>query len=209
MSKINRPVDPASNHDKISIQKLTSHFDSYITLNIEEKSAVSERAMERKIKRRQYILQEGDKCRHYNFIVQGCFKMYNIDNEGKEHNIQFGAENNWLTDIGSLHSGKATKLFIEAMEPSIIIQIELWDMIFLFENHPKFNRIFRVIIENSFVELQERMLQNISYTAEERYISFLNLYPNLSNRLPNTQIASYLGITSEFLSVIRKSISTK
>ncbi len=193
----------------MAIQKLISHFNSYLALSNEEIEAVTKRATERKIKRRQYILQEGDLCKHYNFIVSGCFKMYSVDNNGKEHNIQFGAENNWLADIGSLHSKKPSKLFIEAIEPSTILQIELKDLVFLYNSHPKFNLIFRVIIENSFIELQNRVLQNISNTAEERYISFLNQYPNLSNRLPNTQIASFLGITPEFLSNIRKSIATK
>ena len=193
----------------MAIQKLISHFNSYIPLSVVEIEAVTKRATERNIKRRQFILQEGDLCNHYNFVVSGCFKMYSVDNAGKEHIIQFGAENNWLTDIGSLHSRKRGRLFIEAVEPSVILQIALDDLVFLYENHPKFNRIFRVIVENNFVELQNRILQNISNTAEERYLSFLNQYPNLSGRLPNTQIASYLGITPEFLSNIRKSIATK
>ncbi len=133
-------------YNYMAIQNLISHFNSYITLNKEEIEAVSQRTSERKIKRRQYILQENDRCRHFNFVVSGCIKMYSIDNKGKEHIIQFGIENTWLTDIGSLHSGKPSKLFIEAVEPSVIIQIELWDMVFLFEHHPKFNRIFRVIV---------------------------------------------------------------
>lgn len=108
----------------MAIQKLISHFNSYLALSNEEIEAVTKRATERKIKRRQYILQEGDLCKHYNFIVSGCFKMYSVDNNGKEHNIQFGAENNWLADIGSLHSKKPSKLFIEAIEPSTILQIE-------------------------------------------------------------------------------------
>lgn len=202
------------------IQKLISHFNSYLSLNIEETAAVTKIATERKIKRRQFILQEGDRCKHYNFIVSGCFKMYNVDNAGKEHNLQFGAENAWITDMASFHSvkpvdfkkpnaGQPSQLFIEAVEPSVIIQIEQKDLIFLFENFPKFNRIFRVIVENNFIELQNRMLQNISMTAEERYLSFLEQYPDLSNRLPNTQIASFLGITPEFLSNIRKSIADK
>ena len=204
----------------MSIQKLISHFNSYLPLNMEETAAVTKIAIERKIKSRQFILQEGDRCKHYNFIVSGCFKMYNVDNAGKEHNLQFGAENAWITDMASFHSvkpvdfknpnaGKPSKLFIEALEPSVIIQIEQKDLVFLFENFPKFNRIFRVIVENNFIELQNRMLQNISMTAEERYLSFLEQYPDLSNRLPNTQIASFLGITPEFLSNIRKSIADK
>lgn len=191
------------------LQQLISHFNSYVALSSDEKEAVAKKITERHIKRKQFILQEGDHCRHFNFIVKGCFKMYSVDANAKEHNIQFGAENNWLADIGSLHSGKPSKLFIEAVEPSVILQIELKDLVFLFKNHPKFNLIFRVIIENSFVELQDRVLQNISCTAEERYLSFLEHYPQLSGRLPNTQIASYLGITPEFLSNIRKSIISK
>ena len=193
----------------MSIQKLISHFNSYVPLTGEEVESVSQRATERKIKKRQYILQEGDVCNHYNFIVSGCLKMYSIDRSGKEHNLQFGIENDWLTDTGSLHSRKPSQLFIEAIEPATILQIELRDLAFLYTNHPKFNLIFRVITENNFVALQNRVLQNISNTAEERYISFLGQYPSLSNRLPSTQIASYLGITPEFLSTIKKSMATK
>ncbi|WP_159732158.1 Crp/Fnr family transcriptional regulator [Sphingobacterium sp. 18053] len=193
----------------MSIQNLILHFNSYLPLSDEEIQAITKRTIERKIKRKQFILQEGDNCKHFNFIVEGCFKMYSVDNNGKEHNLQFGAENNWITDIGSFHSGKPSKMFIEAIEPSIILQIELKEIVFLFENFPKFDRIFRIIVEDNFVELQNRLLQTISSTAEERYIAFLNQYPNLSNRLPNTQIASYIGITPEFLSIVRKNISTK
>lgn len=202
----------------MAIQKLISHFSSYLPLSLEEIDGVTEKVMERKIKRRQFILQEGERCKHYNFIVSGCFKMYNIDNTGKEHNLQFATENDWITDMASFHSVKPTEvqnpnsglpsqLFIEAVEPSVIIQIEQRDLIFLFEKYPKFNRIFRIIVENNFIELQNRILQNISMTAQERYLSFLAQYPDLSNRLPNTQIASFLGITPEFLSNIRKSIA--
>jgi len=191
------------------IQNLISHFNSYVPLTGQEIEAVKERAVERKIKRRQYILQEGEISRHYNFVARGCFKMYKIDNNGKEHNLQFAIENNWLADIGSLHTKKPSKLFIEAIEPSSILQIELHDLVYLYRHFPKFNIIFRVIIENSFIELQNRILENISNTAEERYVSFLSQYPELSSRLPNTQIASFLGITPEFLSIIRRSIATK
>lgn len=202
------------------IQKLIAHFNSYLHLTSEEAKAVSERVIVRKIKRRQFILQNGDHCKHYTFIVSGCFKMYSVDANGKEHIVQFGSENTWLTDLTSFHSvkpanfdspnaGEPSKLYIEAMEQSEIIQIERKDLVFLFEYHPKFNRVFRVIIENGFIELQHRILQNISTNAEERYLSFLEQYPHLAERLPNTQIASYLGITPEFLSTIKKMIVRK
>jgi CRP-like cAMP-binding protein len=192
-----------------TINKLLSHFDDYAALDQKEKDELSQRVTERKIKRRQFILQENDICRHYSFITEGCFKMYGIDKSGKEHNLQFAAENDWIADLGSFYSEKPGKLYIEALEPSIIIQLEKKDLIFFYVNYPKFDRNLRVIIENKFVELQNRVLQNISSTAEERYLAFLEQYPTLSNRLPGTQIASYLGVTPEFLSKIRKDITTK
>lgn len=155
------------------------------------------------------ILYEGIICRHYSFVVKGCFRMYGIDDKGKEHNIQFAAENDWITDIGSFYSDKPSKLYIEAIEPSVILQIEKLDLYFLYISIPKISIIFKVIIENKFVELQNRVLQNISSTAQQRYLSFLEQYSNLALRLPNTQIASYLGITPEFLSKIRKELSSK
>ena len=191
------------------IPALISHFNSFLTLSNEEIDAVAKRVTEKRIKRRQFILQENDVCKYYNFVASGCLKMYGVDKNGVEHNIQFAAENDWIMDISSFHSGKESHLYIEAIEPSIIVQIDKPTLIYLYQNHEKFSRIFRVIIENKFVEIQNRVLQNLSSNAEERYLTFLEQYPQLSNRLPNTQIASYLGITPEFLSVVRKNILTK
>ncbi|MEL7530968.1 MAG: Crp/Fnr family transcriptional regulator [Bacteroidota bacterium] len=161
------------------------------------------------MKRRQFILQEGDICRHYFFVGEGCFKMYGVDEKGGEHNILFAAENDWITDIGSFHSDKPTRLYIEAMEPAQIVQIHKPDLLYFYRYHPTFDRNFRVITENRLVEQQNRVLQNISSTSEERYLSFLAQYPRLASRIPNSQIASYLGITPEFLSKIRRKLSSQ
>lgn len=190
-------------------QPLINYFNQYLPLSGDESDALLSRITDRPVKRRQFILQQGDICRHYTFVVTGCFKMYGVDKNGTEHNIQFAAENEWIADIGSFHNEKSSGLYIEAMEPGVIIQIEKQNLIYLYTHFPKFDRNFRVIIENKFVQLQNRVLQNISSTAEERYLSFLEQYPTLSNRIPNTQIASYLGITPEFLSKIRNQISHK
>ncbi len=188
---------------------LIEHFETYLPLNEEERRLVEARATLRKIKRRQMILQEGFVCNHYSFVVEGCFRMYGLDNKGTEYNLQFAAENDWIADIGSFHSGKPSQLFIEAIEPSVIWQIKKKDLYFLYLSIPKLDRIFKVIIENKYVELQNRVLQNISSTAQQRYLNFLEQYPTLSLRLPNVQIASYLGITPEFLSKIRKDLSER
>ncbi|MCC6462111.1 MAG: Crp/Fnr family transcriptional regulator [Saprospiraceae bacterium] len=191
------------------MQAILDHFQNYLPLTETERELILARAKQRNIKRRQMILQEGFVCKHYTFIIKGCFKMYGVDDKGVEHNIQFAAEGDWISDIGSFHSQKNSRLFIEALEPSEIIQIEQQDLYFLYRNIPKLDRIFKVIIENKYVELQNRVLQSISSTAQQRYVNFLEQYPRLASRLPNVQIASYLGITPEFLSKIRKDLSVK
>jgi CRP-like cAMP-binding protein len=187
----------------LTIQLILECFKKYLPLNGEEAKLLAERVTQRQIKRRQMILQEGFVCKHYTFVEKGCFKMYGVDEKGNEHNISFAAENDWIADLGSFYSEKPSKLFIEAIEPSVVLQIEKQDLLFLFVNVPKFDRNFRVIIEEKFIELQNRLLQNFSSNAKDRYADFLVQYPQLALRLPNTQIASYLGITPEFLSKIR------
>ncbi|MCP5303680.1 MAG: Crp/Fnr family transcriptional regulator [Pseudomonadales bacterium] len=186
------------------IESLISYFDNHLRLNEEEKAFVRNNFFEKRVRRRQFILQEGDVCRLNTFVVEGCLRMYMVDEKGREHNLQFAVENWWIGDIGSFHSEKPSKLNIEAMENSIILQIRKEDQLRLFVEHPKFNRIFRVFTENALVSFQNRVLQNISSTAEERYLDFIARYPYLFNRISNVQIASYLGVTPEFLSTIRK-----
>jgi CRP/FNR family transcriptional regulator, anaerobic regulatory protein len=188
-------------------QPLIDHLESYLPLGEAEKSLLMEKFVNRKVKRRHTILQQGHVCHQYTFVVEGCFRMYGIDLKGVERNIQFTAENDWITDIGSFHSGKPSKLFIEAIEPSTILQVEKQDLIFFYRNTPSFNLIFRVIIEDKFVELQNQVLENIRSTAQERYTIFLEQYSELALRLSSLQIASYLGITPEFLSKIRKDLA--
>jgi CRP-like cAMP-binding protein len=188
------------------IESLISYFDNHLTLTDEEKEAVRKGFSEKRVKRRQFILQEGDVCELNTFVVEGCFRMYMVDDHGKEHNLQFAVENWWIGDIASFTGGEPSKLFIEAIENSIILQIRKEDQLRLFVDYPKFNRIFRVITENALASHQRRILQNISSTAEERYVDFINRYPDFFNRISNVQIASFLGITPEFLSTIRRKI---
>ena len=187
----------------MTIQPLIEYFKNYLPLNDKEVNLLTSRVTQRQIKRRQMILQEGFVCKQYTFVEKGCFKMYGIDEKGTEHNLRFAAENDWVADLGSFYSEKPSKLFIEAIEPSTILQIEKKDLLYLFVHVPKFDRNFRVIVEEKFIELQNRLLQNLSSNAHQRYLDFLEQYSELALRLPNTQIASYLGITPEFLSKIR------
>jgi CRP/FNR family transcriptional regulator, anaerobic regulatory protein len=186
-----------------SIEPLIKYFDRSIPLNKEEKELVNKMFHSRLFRKRQYVLQEGDVCTQFNFIVRGCLRSYKIDEKGTIHVLQFATENNWINDLGSFHRVKPSTLNIDALEDTVVLQISHDDLISLYKEAPKFDRIFRVLIENGFIHLQERLLQNISSTAEERYQSFLELYPHLINRLSQVQIAYFLGITPEFLSRLR------
>lgn len=192
-----------------AIEPLLHYFQKVIPLNIEEKQLVSELFKPRLYRKKQYVLQEGDICNQFNFIVRGCLRMYKIDDKGNTHILQFAAENWWLSNIGSFHERKPSELTIDALEDTMVLQISYDNLLALYTTAPKFDRIFRVLIENSFVSLQKRLLQNISSTAEERYLSFSESYLQLNNRLPQTQIASFLGITPEFLSRLRNKQTKK
>ena len=192
----------------MSIIRLIESFSNEIfPLSEEEKYQIKSKFKERQIKRRQYILQQGDVCKHYTFVSEGCFKLYKIDKSGKEHNLQFTIENEWISDLGSLYTETPSEVYIEAIEKSTIFQIERKDLVYLYTNYPNIDRRFRVVIENLFIALQQRMFKNISSTAEERYSYFFETHPNLFNRISNVQIASYLGVTPEFLSTIRHKIA--
>lgn len=186
-----------------SIEPLLSYFDRLIPLNKEEKELVIAKFHPRLFRKRQYVLQEGNVCTHFNFVVRGCLRSYKIDEKGTIHVLQFASENNWINDLGSFHDERPSALNMDALEDTVVLQISRDDLVSLYIKAPKFDRIFRVLIEKGFIRLQERLLQNISSTAEERYQSFLELYPHLANRLSQVQIASFLGVTPEFLSRLR------
>jgi len=186
-----------------AVETLLSYFDRILPLDKEEKELIATKFHPRLYRKRQYVLQEGDTCAHLYFVVRGCLRMYKIDPQGNTHILQFATENNWINDLGSFHSTSPSTLNIDVLEDTVVLQISRDDLVTVYLQAPKFNRIFRVLLENSYVRLQERLLQNISSTAEERYQSFLEVYPHLVNRLSQVQIASYLGITPEFLSRLR------
>ena len=186
---------------------LIEYLNAILPLDENEKGIVQELFVSRRVKRRQFIHHEGDICDYANFVIQGCLKMFMVDEEGKEHNLQFAIENNWIGDLGSFHSGQPSKLYVEALENSHILQISKKNLFRLYDEFPKFNKIFRIMKEKHIVEYQNRILQNISSTGEERYLDFLKRLPELFKRISNVQIASYLGVTPVFLSMIRKKLA--
>jgi CRP-like cAMP-binding protein len=163
----------------------------------------------KKLKRKTFLLKQGDICRTENFIIKGCLRTYTIDDNGFEHIVMFGIEDWWVGDLFSFITEKPTTYFIDALEDSEIIQISKANLERLFERVPKFERFFRLILQNAFIAQQKRINQNLSYTAEQRYLDFIKNYPQMEQRLSQKQVSAYLGITPVFLSMLRKKISRK
>ncbi len=158
----------------------------------------------KQLKSRQYIQSEGSICRHSIFVTKGCLKGFTIDKNGFEHILSFAPPGWWIGDLYSLFSGKPGTLNIQATEASEVLLLSKTDQEQLYRDIPKFERFFRIIIENSLVSFQQRVIDNLSLNAEERYRNFCQKYPGLVHSLPQKEIASYIGVTPEFFSKMRK-----
>jgi CRP/FNR family transcriptional regulator, anaerobic regulatory protein len=186
-----------------TIQALLEYFDGLIPLSKDEKDLVKAKFHPHLFLKKQFALQHGDVCQYFDFVVRGCLRLYKVDNDGVYHILQFATENYWILDLASFHKKIPATLNIDALEDTVVLRIVHADLIDLYIKAPKFNRIFRVLLENHFMQQQERIGQLFSSTAEERYHSFLDNYSHLQNRISQVQIAAYLGVTPEFLSRIR------
>lgn len=158
------------------------------------------------LKRKEFLLRQGEVCRNESFITKGCLRAYTIDENGFEHVIMFGVESWWISDLSSFLTQSPASYFIDALEDTEVLQISKADLNRLYVQVPAFERFFRIIFQNAFVAQQNRINQNLSFTAEERYLSFLEKYPALEQRLSQKQVAAYLGITTVFLSMLRKKL---
>jgi CRP-like cAMP-binding protein len=193
------PVPSSQN----TAQPLLDYFDRLLPLNAEEKELIKSKFHPHLFLKKQFALQHGDVCEYFYFVVHGCLRLYMVDDKGVYHILQFATENYWILDLTSFHKKKPAILNIDALEDTTVLRINHSDLLDLYIKAPKFDRIFRVLLENHFMHQQQRMTQLFSSTAEERYQLFLDTYPHLLNRLSQVQIAAYLGVTPEFLSRIR------
>lgn len=157
----------------------------------------------RRLKKKEFLLRAGEVCRHEGFVLEGCLRNYYLDDKGAEHILQFSVEDWWTSDLYSLLTQSPATQYIDALEDSVVALLEKDDLERLYREVPAFERFFRIMLQNAFVAQQQRILQNIGSTGEERYLAFRKKYPALEQRLPQHQIAAYLGITPEFLSKIR------
>lgn len=175
----------------------------YITLEPAEAECFSSMLKPRSLKAKELLLDEGEVCRYSAFVTRGCLRGFTIDQNGYEHVLQFAPPNWWIADMYSLITQKPGTLIIEALEDSDILLLSKTDQEQLYHDVPRFERFFRIITENSLVTNRQRVLDNLSLTAAQRYEAFCQRYPTLIDTLPQKQIAAYIGVTPEFFSKMK------
>jgi CRP-like cAMP-binding protein len=188
---------------------ILTNVAKHITLTEREKKYFISLLQYRTLKRKDFLLQEGEVCKYSTFVLDGALKGYTVDKEGNEHILSFALQDWWIADMYSYISQKPGTLNIEAVADSDIAMLSKENQEMLYAKVPKFERFFRILIENSLVANQQRLIDNLSSTAEDRYIHFIKKYPLIPSCVPQHNIASYLGITPEFLSKIRARLAKR
>ncbi|MFB5608486.1 MAG: Crp/Fnr family transcriptional regulator [Candidatus Nitrosomaritimum yanchengensis] len=184
-------------------KKLLEYIAGYVQLTGEEEELLLSHAMERNYLKGQYIVQQGDVCDKESFVLNGCTRTFYLDGEGNEHVVMFAIENWWVADMGSFTSKTPATYNVQCLDHTEVIQFTYDALEFLYRKIPKLERFFRLIIQKAFIASEKRILSNFSLTAKERYSDFLAKYPKIEQKVPQYMVASYLGITKEFLSKIR------
>ncbi|WP_330746267.1 Crp/Fnr family transcriptional regulator [Chryseobacterium sp. CP-77] len=185
---------------------LFKNISQYINLSEEDFQKFAKPFEHKTFKKKEVVLKEGEYCFFEGFVLNGCFKIYYLNENGLEQTLYFGVEGWWITDIDSLINTVPSILNIEALEDSEVLMISKKDKEHLYKTMPQIEKLFRIMNQKSSVALQRRILSLTGKTADKRYLEFLEKYPGLEQRITQQQVASYLGITHEFLSKIRKKL---
>jgi CRP-like cAMP-binding protein len=190
----------------MDFKPLLDYISQYVSLTAEEQSIVISKFRFRKFLKGQFVVQNGDVCQYENFVLSGCLKTFYIDENGQEHVISFAVENWWTADLGSFITQAPAELNVQCLNNSVLAQIHHNELQQLYSEVPKLERFFRLIIQKAFVAAQKRIVNTFSLSATDRYLQFRDQYPNIEQKVPQYLIASYLGITKEFLSKIRNQL---
>ncbi|MFS4427877.1 Crp/Fnr family transcriptional regulator [Chryseobacterium sp. S90] len=182
---------------------ILKNISRHISLTNQEKSYFLSLLKEKKVAKKELILQQQQACKEINFVQTGILRAFHMDITGKESTIMFAVSDWWITDMYCFINQKPAMLNIEALEDSSVLQLQKDHLDDLYHKIPKFERFFRIMMQNAYIREQLRTIENLSLPAEERYYNFLQKYPEAVKRIRQKQIASYLGITPEFLSLIK------
>lgn len=185
---------------------LLKYLKNHISLTKEEEEFLLSKVFLRKYLKGQYIVQQGDICKYECFVISGCTKTFYVDDEGQEHIIMFSIEDWWASDMGSFITQTPADFNIQCLENTELVMFSYDIIEELYDKIPKLERFFRQILERAFVASQKRIVRNFALTAKDRYLFFRKQYPKIEQRIPQYMIASYLGITKEFLSKIKSQL---
>lgn len=185
------------------IEAIVTHMKKHITLTDADVALLSSLLEVRDVKKKEHLLMAGEVCRHNYFVVQGCFRLYLITNKGNEQVIQFGIENWWITEYVSLKSGAPSQFYIQATENAQVVVLPRDKEEELYANIPQLERYFRLVLEKAYSAQLNRIHYIFNLTGEEQYRMMSRKYPEFVQRVPQYMLASFLGITPEFLSMLR------
>jgi len=188
---------------------LFQKFDEKVHLSKEEKELSKTFFAPKKLRKKQYLLQEGDPCKSIAFVEKGMLRMYAIDEKGSEHVVQFAFEGWWIADQYSFLTGEPSIYNIDALEDCELMLLSKNAEDQLMEQVPKMETYFRILLQNNLIATQRRLMSSLSHTAEEKYLELITSCPTIPQRVPQHMMASYLGITPETLSRIRKQMTLK
>lgn len=189
------------------MESLFDNISKTISLTEADKEVFKNNCIIKRLKKRQFFLQEGDVCKYAGFVSKGCLKTYTIDKNGDEHVFQIAIEGWWVSDMYSHLTGEPANYNIEALEDCEIIAMDIEARESIFKQVPNYERFHRILLERNYVATQRRVNAMLSSSAEDRYLTFLKNYPQIVQRVPQLVIASYLGIAPESLSRIRKQLA--
>ena len=183
-------------------------FDEKVLLTEDEKALCKTFFLPKKLRKRQYLLQEGDVCKYIAFVEKGMLRSYSVDDKGVEHIIQFAFEGWWISDQYSFLTAEASAYNIDALEDCELLLLSRTAEEQLLERIPKMERYFRILLQNNLIATQRRLASSLSHTAEEKYNELIQSCPTIPQRVPQHMMASYLGITPETLSRIRRKVAS-
>lgn len=190
-------------------ESLKKHIREYIEISDDKLEKYCSAFRIENIKKKDFLLKEGEICEDEGFVLNGCFKVFRTDKNSDDQILYFAVEDWWISDIDSFINKIPSQLNIQAIEDSEILLISREDKEKLYQEIPEIERLMRLKFQMSIIALQRRIIDNLSKPSYERYQDFLRDYPKTAHRLTNIQIAAYLGVTPEFISRIRRKIVSK